>query len=192
MALASGTRIGPYEILAPLGAGGMGEVYKARDTRLARDVAAKILPTDVTHDTERRARFEKEAKAASGLNHPGIVTVYDIGEENGVVYMVTEFIDGSTLRQHRPESLRKQLDIAAQIAEALAAAHSSGITHRDLKPENIMVTARDGRVKILDFGLARYTSMAAAETMTAGPQTTPGVILGTAGYMSPEQARGRM
>ena len=191
MALAVGTRIGPYEILAPLGSGGMGEVYKACDTRLNRDVAAKILPPVVASNPERRARFEKEAKAASALNHPGILTVFDIGEEDGTVYMVTEFIDGLTLRQQRPESLRRQLDIAAQVAEALAVAHRSGITHRDLKPENIMITARDGRAKILDFGLARYTASSEQETLSAGPETEPGVIMGTVGYMSPEQARGR-
>jgi serine/threonine protein kinase len=154
-------------------------------------VAAKILPPGVVNDPERRARFEKEAKAVSALNHPGIVTVFDIGEENAMLYMVTEFIDGATLRQQRPESLRKQLDLAAQVAEALAAAHRGGITHRDLKPENIMITARDGRAKILDFGLARHVVTSDQATMSAGPQTQPGVILGTAGYMSPEQARGK-
>ena len=191
MALASGTRLGPYEILAPLGAGGMGEVYKARDNRLGRDVAAKILPAAVANNAERRARFEKEAKAASALNHPGIVAVYDIGEENGMAYLITEFVDGSTLRHARPESLRKQLDLAAQIAEALAAAHTGGITHRDLKPENIMVADRDGRAKILDFGLARVAPGENEATVTAGPETMPGTIMGTAGYMSPEQARAK-
>src|SRR5207244_1735522 len=192
MALAAGTRVGPYEILAALGAGGMGEVYKARDTRLGRDVALKILPDAVADHPDRRVRFETEAKAASALNHPGIVTVYDIGQADTLLYMVTEFIDGSTLRQHRPESVRKQVEIAAQIAEALAAAHAGGITHRDLKPENIMITTRDGRAKILDFGLARHAPAQNDATVTAGPDTMPGTIMGTAGYMSPEQARGKV
>jgi serine/threonine protein kinase len=188
MSLAAGTKLGHYEILALIGVGGMGEVYRARDTRLGRDVALKILPDRLANNPERRARFETEARAASALNHPGIVTIHDIGNVDGVAYMVTEFIDGASLRQSRPEALRRQLDIAAQIAEALAAAHAARITHRDLKPENIMVT-RDGRVKILDFGLARQgTSSPAEETLTA--VTTPGTILGTVGYMSPEQARG--
>jgi serine/threonine protein kinase len=192
MALASGTRIGPYEIRAPLGAGGMGEVYRATDPRLNREVAIKILPASVAQDPGRRARFETEARAASALNHPGIVTIYDIGAENGHVYLVTELIDGATLRQSRPDSLRKQLDIAAQVAEALAVAHAAGITHRDLKPDNIMVTARDDRAKVLDFGLARLdASPEGDETVTVGPETAPGMILGTAGYMSPEQARAK-
>jgi serine/threonine protein kinase len=182
-----GTRLGPYEILALIGAGGMGEVYRARDTRLGRDVALKILPDRLANNPDRRARFETEARAASALNHPGIVTIHDIGNVDGVAYMVTEFIDGASLRQSRPEALRRQLDIAAQIAEALAAAHAARITHRDLKPENIMVT-RDGRVKILDFGLARQAASPTDETLTL--VTTPGTILGTVGYMSPEQARG--
>ena len=183
-----GTKLGPYEILALIGAGGMGEVYRARDTRLGRDVALKILPDRLANNPDRRARFETEARAASALNHPGIVTIHDTGNVDGVAYMVTEFIDGASLRQSRPEALRRQLDIAAQIAEALAAAHAARITHRDLKPENIMVT-RDGRVKILDFGLARQgTSSPTEETLTL--VTTPGTILGTVGYMSPEQARG--
>src|SRR5215471_9106258 len=189
MTLSAGTRLGPYEILSLIGAGGMGEVYRARDTRLGRNVALKILPDDVANDPDRRARFETEARAASALNHPGIVTIHDIGNVDGVAYMVTEFIDGASLHQSRPEALRRQLDIAAQIAEALAAAHAARITHRDLKPENIMVT-RDGRVKILDFGLARQApSSPTEETLTV--VTTPGTILGTVGYMSPEQARGR-
>jgi serine/threonine protein kinase len=147
-------KLGSYEVIGQIGAGGMGEVYRARDLRLGRAVAIKVLPETVAADPERRSRFEAEARAASALNHPGIVTVFDVGAEEGRAYLVTEFIDGETLRQSRPESLRKQLDVAAQVAEALAAAHAAGITHRDLKPENIMV-ARDYRAKILDFGLAR-------------------------------------
>ena len=132
----------------------MGEVYKARDSRLSRDVALKILPSEVAGDPSRRARFENEARSASALNHPGIVAVYDIGQSDNALYIVTEVVDGPTLRDSSPESLRKQIDVGAQVAEALAAAHAKGITHRDLKPDNIMV-ARDGRAKILDFGLAK-------------------------------------
>jgi serine/threonine protein kinase len=189
MSLQIGQQLGVYEITALLGKGGMGEVYRARDPRLGRDVALKILPDHLTNHPDRRARFETEARAASALNHPGIVTIHDIGNADGVAYLVTEFIDGASLRQSRPETLRRQLDVAAQIAEALAAAHAAGITHRDLKPENIMIT-RDSRVKILDFGLARQAARSPAEeSLTA--MTTPGTILGTVGYMSPEQARGR-
>jgi serine/threonine protein kinase len=189
MAISSGTRVGPYEVVSPIGVGGMGEVYRCRDTRLARDVALKVLPTEVANDPARRSRFETEARAASALNHPGIITVFGIGDDNGVVYLATELIDGHSLRQVRPETLRRQLDIAAQIAEALAAAHAAGITHRDLKPENVMVT-RDGRAKILDFGLARQAGLAADGTTVTQLNTQPGIVLGTIGYMSPEQARG--
>jgi serine/threonine protein kinase len=192
MPLAVGDRLGPYEILAPIGAGGMGEVFKARDTRLGRDVALKVLPARVADDPDRRTRFETEARTVGALNHPGIVTLHDIGNENGIGYLVTEFIDGASLRQARPKGLRRQLDVAAQIAEALAAAHAAGVTHRDLKPENIMVT-RDGRAKILDFGLARQDPQALSqddETLTVGV-TSAGAVIGTIGYMSPEQARGK-
>src|ERR1700693_2411475 len=193
MTLAAGARLGPYEILAPIGAGGMGEVYKARDTRLGRDVALKVLPAAVANHPDRRPRFETEARTVGALNHPGIVTLHDSGSENGVAYLVTEFINGVSLRQSRPEGLRRQLDITAQIAEALAAAHAAGVTHRDLKPGNIMVT-RDGRAKILDFGLARQSQQTPSqdsETLTAGV-TSPGAVMGTIGYMSPEQARGKL
>src|SRR6516162_11372164 len=177
MTFTCGTKLGPYEILALIGAGGMGEVYRARDTRLGREVALKILPDPLANNPERRARFETEARAASALNHPGIVTIHDIGNVDGVAYMVTEFIDGASLRQSRPETLRRQLDAAAQIAEALAAAHAAGITHRDLKPENIMIT-RDGRLKILDFGLARQAaSFGSDELGTPTVMTTAGTIL---------------
>jgi serine/threonine protein kinase len=142
------------------------------------------LPDRLASNPDRRARFETEARASSALNHPGIVTIHDTGSADGVAYIVTEFIDGASLRQSRPEALRRQLDIAAQIAEALAAAHAARITHRDLKPENIMVTG-DGRVKILDFGLARQAPSRTEETLTA--VTTPGTILGTVGYMSPSR-----
>ncbi len=186
----TGARLGPYEIAGALGAGGMGEVYRAKDTRLGREVAIKILPEAFAHDPDRRARFETEARAASALHHPGIVTLFDVGSENGAVYLVSELVDGTTLREARPELLRRQLDIAAQVAEALAAAHAAGITHRDLKPDNIMVT-REGRAKILDFGLARHAAAAGNGEMLTGVVTSPGTVLGTVGYMAPEQARGR-
>jgi dipeptidyl aminopeptidase/acylaminoacyl peptidase/predicted Ser/Thr protein kinase len=196
MTLAAGTRLGPYEILAPLGKGGMGEVYRARDTRLAREVAVKVLPADLASDTERLKRFEREARAASALNHPNIVTIYDIGSEGGVSYIAMERVEGQTLREILTLGLmavKKLLTIAPQIAEGLARAHEAGIVHRDLKPENVMVT-KDGLVKILDFGLAKLTSTMSGSdegsqlpTMTG---TTPGVIVGTVGYMSPEQASG--
>ena len=185
MPLTPGTRLGPYEILGPIGAGGMGEVYRAHDTRLGRDVALKILPAEVAGDASRRARFEQEARAVAALNHPNIIAVYDVGEG----YMVSELVEGETLRGAK-FSLRKTLDIAAQIASGLAAAHAAGIVHRDLKPDNVLLT-KEGRAKILDFGLARMQQPQAGatdETMTA--RTEPGVVMGTAGYMSPEQVRG--
>src|SRR5262244_659200 len=194
MTLKVGSRIGPYEVQAPLGAGGMGEVYRARDSRLNRGVALKVLPEAVASDPSRLHRFEKEARSASALNHPNIVTVYDIGAEAAVSYIAMELVEGKTLREllfGGALSLRKLLAIAPQIAEGLAKAHEAGIVHRDLKPENVMVT-RDGLVKILDFGLAKLTSKTSGSgegsqlpTMTG---TTPGLIVGTVGYMSPEQA----
>jgi serine/threonine protein kinase len=192
MSLSAGTKLGPYEIVAPLGAGGMGEVYRARDTRLGRDVALKILPAEVADDASRRQRFELEARAVAALSHPNIVAVHDVGTENGVFYIVSELVDGESLRSAK-FGLRKTLDIAVQIASGLAAAHAAGIIHRDLKPDNILLT-RDGRVKILDFGLAKIIATqaptaAGAETMTVN--TGPGVVMGTVGYMSPEQVRGR-
>ena len=197
MAIASGTRLGPYEIVAPLGAGGMGEVYRARDTRLAREVAIKVLPESLASDSERLKRFEKEAKSASALNHPNIVTIHDIGSEGGVSYIAMELVDGTTLREllaSGPLPIKKLFQIAPQIAEGLARAHEAGIVHRDLKPENVMVK-KDGLVKILDFGLAKLTSTGSGSdeasmlpTMTG---TTPGVVVGTVGYMSPEQASGQ-
>src|ERR1017187_2594505 len=152
MPLSNGTRLGPYEILAPLGAGGMGEVYRARDTRLGRDVALKILPPDLANDPSRRQRFELEARAVAALNHPNIVAIYDVGDG----YIVSELVEGESLRGAKL-GLRKTLDIAVQIAAGLTAAHDAGITHRDLKPDNILLT-RDGRVKILDFGLAKVAA----------------------------------
>jgi hypothetical protein len=188
MPLAPGTRLGPYEIVAPLGAGGMGEVYRARDTRLGREVALKILPEDVAHDTARRHRFELEARAVAALSHPNIVAVYDVGDG----YMVGELVEGASLRGQK-FGARKSVEVAIQIADGLAAAHAAGITHRDLKPDNVLL-ARDGRAKILDFGLAKMTApraaaAAAAETVTVASE--PGVVMGTVGYMSPEQVRGQ-
>jgi Tol biopolymer transport system component len=202
MPLSSGERLGPYEILAPLGAGGMGEVYRARDTRLGRDVAVKVLPASFAQDAERLRRFEQEARAAGALNHPNILAIHDIGSHDGSPYLVSELLEGQTLRERLTESvlpLRKALDYAVQIANGLGTAHEKGIVHRDLKPENLFITG-DGRVKILDFGLAKLSPIVsqadAAEnspTMAsgAGPLTHPGVVLGTVGYMSPEQVRGR-
>ena len=187
MSMAAGDRLGPYEIVAPLGAGGMGEVYRARDTRLGRDVALKILPAEVANDSARRQRFELEARAVAALNHPNIVAVYDVGEG----YMVSELVEGGSLRGAKL-GLRKALDVAAQIAGGLAAAHEAGIVHRDLKPDNILLT-RDGRAKVLDFGLAKMSaprSHAAAATETVTARTEPGTVMGTVGYMSPEQVRG--
>jgi serine/threonine protein kinase len=160
MTLTAGTRLGPYEILEPLGAGGMGEVYRATDPRLRREVAIKVLPAGVSSDADRLRRFEKEALAAASLNHPNILAVYDVGADADVPYVVSELLIGATLRQvlrEGPLPVRKALDYAAQMAHGLAAAHHKGIVHRDLKPDNVFVT-KDGRVKILDFGLAKLVS----------------------------------
>jgi hypothetical protein len=186
MALNPGARLGPYEVLAAIGAGGMGEVYRARDTRLARDVAIKVLPAEFSQHPERLRRFEQEARAVSALNHPNILTIFDIGSHEGAPYVVFELLEGQTLREVGKPSQRKALEYAQQIALGLAAAHDKGITHRDLKPENLFVTS-DGRLKILDFGLAKV-SLADAATVSEGTQ--PGAVMGTAGYMSPEQVRG--
>jgi hypothetical protein len=187
--LAAGTKIGPYEILAPIGAGGMGEVYRARDTRLSRDVAIKVLPASFASDPERLRRFEQEARATGMLNHPNILAVFDVGTHQGSPYLVTELLEGQTLREELPTLRRKALDYARQITAGLAAAHAKGVTHRDLKPDNLFIT-NDGRVKILDFGLAKVTEFTESDvTQTGG--TTPGIAMGTVGYMSPEQARGQ-
>ncbi len=197
MTLLAGTHLGPYEILAPLGAGGMGEVYRARDSRLGREVAVKILPGEVATDPGRRERFEQEARSASALNHPNILTIHDIGEADGSLYIAMELVEGKTVREligEEPLPARRLLHLAVQIADGLAKAHAAGIVHRDLKPENLMVS-RDGFVKILDFGLAKLTEpvsqhVSALPTAVA-PPTQPGTVMGTAGYMSPEQASGR-
>src|ERR1700737_2704861 len=197
MSLAPGSRLGPYEIVSPLGAGGMGQVYRARDARLDRDVTIKVWPSELASSPDRLRRFEKEARSASALNHPNIVTVYDIGASDGVSWIAMERVEGETLRALMaggPISLKKLLALGTQIAEGLAKAHATGIVHRDLKPENVMVT-RDGIVKILDFGLAKLTGPISesgdgtqSPTMSLG--TEAGIVLGTVGYMSPEQAMG--
>jgi hypothetical protein len=196
MPLAAGARLGPYQIVAPIGAGGMGEVFRARDERLGREVAVKVLPAAFHADSERLRRFGDEARAAGSLNHPGILIVYDVGEHDGAPYIVSELLDGQTLRERLTAgrlSPRKALDIAVQVAEALAGAHDKGIIHRDLKPENLYLL-EDGRTKILDFGLAKALGddgdLATASTIAAAHKTVSGAILGTSGYMAPEQVRG--
>jgi len=194
MSLAPGTKLGPYEIIAPLGAGGMGEVYRARDARLERDVALKILPNDLCADGDRRARFERESRATAQLNHPNIMAVFDVGTHGGTPYIVSELLAGETLRErlrNGPLPARKAVEYAALVARALGAAHEKGITHRDIKPENIFI-CDDGHVKILDFGLASIVreDTGSDATLALSQKTAAGVILGTAAYMSPEQARG--
>jgi eukaryotic-like serine/threonine-protein kinase len=195
MALPPGTRLGPYEIVAAVGAGGMGEVYRARDTRLDRIVAIKILPESLSHDRERLERFQQEARILSALNHPNLMAIYDVGSQDGLQFLVSEFLEGQTLRerlQAGPLPQRRVSEYGLQIARGLAAAHEKGIVHRDLKPDNIFVL-HDDRVKILDFGLAKQTALAVAggdQTMTTPDRTSAGTVLGTAGYMSPEQVRG--
>jgi serine/threonine protein kinase len=200
MTLGPGTKLGPYEIAGAIGAGGMGEVYRARDTRLGREVAIKVLPASFASDPERLRRFEQEARAVAALNHPNILAIHDIGTHDGAPFLVTELLEGETLRERLAEGAlpaRKAIDIAVQAARGVAAAHEKGIIHRDLKPANIFLTS-DGRVKILDFGLAKLTERQAqapgemqGATLTAGGATEPGVVLGTVGYMSPEQVRGK-
>jgi predicted Ser/Thr protein kinase/roadblock/LC7 domain-containing protein len=188
MDITAGATVGPYKIMADLGKGGMGEVYLAEDTRLRRKVALKLLPSEFTRDAARVRRFEQEARAASALNHPNIITIHEIGEANGAHYIATEFIDGQTLRQRLKEKLtiNAALDIAIQIAAALAAAHEAGITHRDIKPENVMLR-RDGIVKVLDFGLAKLTEQRPDAVDSEAPtiakvNTDPGTVMGTASY----------
>jgi len=198
VSLAAGSRLGPYEIVAAIGAGGMGEVYKARDSRLDRTVAIKVLSQSLATDPSFHSRFERETKAVAALSHPNIVAIHDVGSENGVVFAVMELLDGTTLRErltaHGPHGLplQKALDIALQVARGLSAAHDKGLVHRDIKPENLFITS-DGRAKILDFGLAKQPiggGPAATVTPTLPLATTPGTMLGTVGYLAPEQARG--
>ncbi len=192
MPLESGTRLGQYEIAAKLGEGAMGEVYRAHDTRLGRDIAIKILPAEFAQSPDRRRRFEQEWRAAAALSHANIVALYDAGDQDGVSYIASELVEGEPLRDligRGPVPVRKALDLAAQIADGLSAAHSAGVVHRDLKPENIMVT-RDGRAKILDFGLARYQPRDSSAPESTRTVTQPGLVMGTVGYMSPEQVTG--
>jgi len=195
MALTSGTKLGPYEIVSLLGAGGMGEVYRARDTRLGRDIAIKVLPEGLANDADRLRRFEQEARTIAALNHPNILGIHDIGVHDGAPFLVSEFLEGQTLREalvSGPLPVRRAIEYALGIAEALAGAHDKGIVHRDVKPENVFVT-RDGRIKVLDFGLAKLVrpeeNHETAVTLTS-PGTLPGMVMGTVGYMSPEQVRG--
>jgi eukaryotic-like serine/threonine-protein kinase len=200
MALASGTRLGSYEVLAQIGAGGMGEVYHAHDTKLGRDVAVKVLPAAFVNDPERLTRFQREARMLAALNHPNIATIHGLEHSNGVQYLVMELVSGETLadrvKQDGAVPIEEALGIAKQIAEALEAAHEKGIIHRDLKPANVKVTP-EGKVKVLDFGLAKaFADDTSTEDMGNSPTlsraaTMQGVILGTAAYMSPEQARGK-
>jgi len=196
MTLPAGTKLGAYEVLAPIGAGGMGEVYRARDRKLDRDVAIKVLPQAVAADPDRLARFEREAKAVAALSHPNILAIHDFGNQDGVSYAVMELLEGETLRgklDAGPISERQAVDYALQVARGLSAAHEKGIVHRDLKPENLFVS-RDGHLKILDFGLAKKVESVSPDDVTSAPtgsgHTEPGVVMGTAGYMSPEQVKG--
>ncbi|MGH9579765.1 MAG: serine/threonine-protein kinase, partial [Terriglobales bacterium] len=190
MMMETGSRIKHYEVISAIGAGGMGEVYLAEDTRLGRKVALKLLPAEFTKDGERLRRFEQEAKAVSALNHPHIITIHEIGEAEAGHFIVMELVQGQTLRSlHKPCPLDLLVNLGRQIAKALSATHAAGITHRDIKPDNIMLR-QDGYVKVLDFGLARPTTATGLESATLTQQTMPGMLLGTVAYMSPEQARG--
>ncbi len=187
-----GTKLGDYEVVTLLGSGGMGEVYRASDARLRRDVAIKVLPTTLSHDPDRLRRFEQEARAAAALNHPNILAVFQLGNYEGAPYLVSELLEGSTLREQLlrgPVAVRKAIDYSVQMARGLAAAHEKGIVHRDLKPENLFIT-KDGRVKILDFGLAKLKLSPDENSASTLGETEPGMVMGTVGYMSPEQVRG--
>src|SRR5437773_2719656 len=193
MSLALDSMHGPYRIAGIVGEGGMGVVYRAKDTRLGRDVAIKVLTHVATEDQERLLRFEQEARATGILNHPNLLTIYDVGTEAGSPYIVSELLEGETLRERLargPLTARRAVDAALQVAQGLAAAHDKGIIHRDLKPENIFLT-RDGRAKILDFGIAKL-SAPIGEGAFKSAATEPGMVLGTVGYMSPEQVRGEL
>jgi len=196
--LTVGTKLSRYEIRSKIGEGGMGEVYLARDVEIGRDVAVKVLPSAFSAEPERLKRFQQEACAAGALNHPNILSIYDVGKHDGSPYVVSELLEGETLRKRiggTPLAPRRAIDYASQIANGLAAAHEKGIIHRDLKPENIFVT-NDGRLKILDFGLAKLTQLESHQSQTEVPtrrvDTDPGVVMGTVGYMSPEQLKGRV
>jgi hypothetical protein len=196
VALSAGTRLGPYEILSPLGAGGMGEVYRAKDSKLKRDVAIKVLPPSLAADPDALARFEREALSVAALSHPNILSIFDFGRHDGISYAVIELLEGETLRvklDAGPVSQKQAVDYALQIAKGLSAAHEKGIVHRDLKPENLFVT-KDGHLKILDFGLAKRVEAISPGKETSAPtasgHTQPGTVMGTVGYMSPEQVRG--
>src|SRR5664279_2335992 len=200
MPLAPGTKLGPYEILSPLGAGGMGEVWKAKDTRLDRFVAVKVLPEHLAKSPESLTRFEREAKAVAALNHPNITGIFDIGNTDGTAYVAMELLEGESLRtrlEQGPLTPKKATELAIQMAHGLSAAHEKGVVHRDLKPDNLWIT-KEGRLKILDFGLAKQLpamgissdSFMPTAAIQAGPNTEEGMILGTLGYMSPEQVRG--
>src|SRR5215510_4449411 len=193
----AGTKLGRYEIRSKIGAGGMGEVYEARDIELGRDVAVKVLPSSFSADASRLHRFQQEACAAGALNHPNVLIVHDIGAHDGAPYVVSELLEGETLRNRiggTPIGQRRAIDYALQITNGLAAAHGKGIIHRDLKPDNIFIT-NDGRAKILDFGLAKLTQLDGNQSQTDLPtrrvDTDPGVVMGTVGYMSPERVEGR-
>ena len=203
MGLSTGASLGRYEIVSQLGAGGMGEVYLAKDTKLDRHVALKVLPVDLALSRERMLRFVQEAKAAAALNHPNVAHVYEIGEHEGLNFIAMEFVEGKTLREkihYENTELRKLIRYLQQVAGGLAKAHAAGIVHRDLKPDNIMIT-RDGYAKILDFGLAKLVeipqpgpdggTISDAATVALEPHSIPGRLLGTVGYMSPEQAQGK-
>src|SRR5229473_5204323 len=197
MTLSAGTRLGPYEILSPLGAGGMGKVYRARDKKLDRDVAIKVLPESVAADAGTLARFEREAKAVAALSHPNILAIFDFGTHEGIAYAVMELLEGETLLGKLgagPIPQKQAVDYALQIARGLSAAHEKGIVHRDLKPDNLFVS-KDAHLKILDFGLAKRIEAIAPGEETSAPtssgHTQPGTVMGTVGYMSPEQVRGQ-
>ena len=195
MALTSGTKLGPYEIQSPLGAGGMGEVYRATDTKLGRDVALKVLPGEMAQDPERLGRFRREAKTLAQLDHPNIVTIYSVEEWDGIHFLTMQLVEGLPLDHLIPEGglpVEQIIEIASAFGDALAAAHEKGIVHRDLKPANVMVR-NDGRVKVLDFGLAKdvRASNPGDATMTSASRTEMGVVMGTPAYMSPEQTSGR-
>src|SRR2546430_4884426 len=197
MKIAAGTKLGRYEIRSKIGEGGMGEVYRAYDGAMHREVAIKVLPAALSADKDRLARFEQEAQSAGALNHPNILVIHHIDTHDGAPYIVSELLEGETLRQRMSGTAlaqRRVIDYASQIAHGLAAAHEKGIVHRDLKPDNIFIT-KDGRVKILDFGIAKLTqpdgNLSQTEIPTRRVDTDPGVVMGTVGYMSPEQVKGR-